>query len=211
VSGRKRVQQAHVRTNSVKDSICSVKEQAVRFEQLWSNYVTGNPYKPNGLESDNYDNQCAIRISATLHKLGIEMRSFSQKSVKPMAGRETLGRILLDGKPAATRAQELAEWLKLQPFCGLPREPEDITGQHWEEKIKGRTGIIMFHAYWLRSGETVPSGGHIDLWNGSRLTYNGVTGTVETFARFRLGIHRPWLPLYSDLRSARLILFFFIP
>jgi len=211
VSGQKRVQQARIRTNSVKDSLCSVEAPAVRFADLWGNYVSGNPYQPDGSESEEYGNQCAIRISATLHKVGIEMRSFSQKSVKPMAGRKTLGRILLDGKPAATRAQELAEWLKLQPFCGLPPEPENITGQDWEAKIKGRTGIIMFHAYWYRSGETVPSGGHIDLWNGSRLTYNGITGTVETFARFRLGIHRPWLPLYSDLRSAQLILFFFIP
>ena len=40
----------------------------------------------------------------------------------------------------------------LQPFCGLPKKPEDITGKDWKSKDKGRTGIIMFHAYWTRDG-----------------------------------------------------------
>lgn len=52
------------------------------------------------------------------------------------------------------------------------------------------------------------SGGHIDLWNESRLTNNGLTGTLETFARFTLGINNPWIPVYSDLRNSKLILFF---
>lgn len=64
--------------------------------------------------------------------------------------------------------------------------------------------------YWTRGGEAPASasGGHIDLWNGSRLTNNGVAGTLETFARFTLGINNPWIPVYSDLRKSKLILFF---
>ena len=84
-----------VRTNPVKQSICKVSVPPVTFAQLWDNYVTGNPYDdPTGA----YANQCAIRMSATLHRIGIEMKSFSQKLVKPAPGKASLGRILLDGK-----------------------------------------------------------------------------------------------------------------
>jgi len=68
----------------------------------------------------------------------------------------------------------------------------------------------MFDRYWTRDGESAAaaSGGHIDLWNGSRLTNNGVLGTIETFGRFTLGINNPWIPVYSDLRKSKTILFF---
>lgn len=204
------VQQAKVRTNTVKDSICKIGVPAVKFSELWDNYVTGSPYKPAEGDKGDYSNQCALRMSATFHKIGIQMKSFSQKTVKPMPGAQVLGRVIMDGFPSAARAYELGEWLKLQPFCGLPNQPENVTGKDWESKVKGRTGIIMFHAYWTREGEATAnaSGGHIDLWNGSRLTNNGVTGTIETFARFTLGINRPWPHVYSDLRDSQTILFF---
>jgi len=197
-------QKATVQTNAVKDSVCKVGVPPVTFAQLWNSYVTGKPYDdPSG----QYANQCAIRMSATLHRVGVEMKSFSQKVVKPAPGKATLGRILLNGKPAATRADEMAAWLKLQPFCGLPSNPEEVTGSDWESKVKGRTGIIFFGEYWARDGESAAnaSGGHIDLWNGSRLTNNGFLGTLETFARFTLGIRSG--PGYSDLGKSRRILF----
>src|SRR5579863_6462 len=104
-----------VRTNSTPNSIKEVQLKVLTFQELWDNYVTGNPYNdPSG----KYKNQCAIRMSATLHRVGIEMRSFSQKLIQPMPGKATLGRIMLDGKPTATRAYELAEWLKLRPIAG---------------------------------------------------------------------------------------------
>ncbi|WP_293936559.1 type VI secretion system amidase effector protein Tae4 [Iodobacter sp.] len=204
---QKLVQQAKVKTNLTKGSICSIDVQAVTFKSLWDNYVTGSPYDD---PSKTHSNQCAIRMSATLHKVGVEMKSFSQKTVKPEAGKESIGRILLNGKATSTRADEMASWLKQQPFCGLPKEPENITGKDWESKVKDRTGIIFFGGYWTREGEegAGASGGHIDLWNGSRLTNNGTLGTVETFMRFRLGIHRPWPRVYSDLRASKTILFF---
>lgn len=203
-------QQAKIKTNTTKDSVCKIDVPVVKFADLWKNYVTGAPYKPGEGDKGDYSNQCALRMSATFHKAGIKMLSFSQKTVKPMPGTKVLGRVMLNGSPAAARAYELSEWLKLQPFCGLPKKPENITGKDWESKVKGRTGIIMFHAYWTRSGEAPASasGGHIDLWNGSRLTNNGLTGTLETFARFTLGINNPWIPVYSDLRNSKLILFF---
>jgi Type VI secretion system (T6SS), amidase effector protein 4 len=203
------VQQAKVKTNTVKDSVCKIDVPVVKFSDLWNNYVTGSPYKPGPNEGD-YGNQCALRMSATFHKVGIQMKSFSQKIVKPMPGAKVLGRVIMNGLPAASRAYELGEWLKLQPFCGLPKQPETITGKDWESKVRGRTGIIMFHAYWARDTDSSgqASGGHIDLWNGNRLTNNGIIGTLETFARFTLGIHRPWPHVYSDLRDSKKIMFF---
>jgi hypothetical protein len=185
-----------VKTNTTPDSRMCLQVQAITFQQLWDNYVTGNPY-----DDPAYDNQCAIRLSATLHKVGVEMKSFSQKLVKPSPGTSSIGRILLNGKPAATRANEMAEWLRLRPFCGLPAQPENITGKDWESKVRGRSGIIFFGGYWARSKKEVdPTGGHIDLWNGDKMTGFG------TGMRARFGIVIPGI--WSDLREAKTILFF---
>lgn len=206
------VQNANVRTNTIKDSVCKIDVPAVKFADLWDNYVTGAPYQPGPNDNGDYSNQCALRMSATFHKVGIKMLSFSQKSVKPMPGAQTLGRVMMDGLAAAVRAYELGEWLKLQPFCGLPKQPENITGNDWESRIKGRTGIIMFHAYWTRPGEAPAnaSGGHIDLWNGRRMTISGAEGLIAVVGR-RIGISSAHIPGtsigYSDLSKAKLILF----
>jgi hypothetical protein len=205
-------QSAKVRTNATPNSICKIQIEAVKFADLWNNYVDGSPYKPEPNDKGDYSNQCALRMSATFHRAGVQMKSFSQRSVKPMPGAQTLGRVMMDGYPAAVRAYELGEWLKLQPFCGLPQEPENITGKGWESKVKGRTGIIMFHAYWARAGETPvnASGGHIDLWNGQRMTVSGPEGFLVMLGR-RIGISNAHIPGtsigYSDLGNARLILF----
>ena len=192
-----------IRTNATPNSIKEVQLKTVTFQELWDNYVTGDLYSdPSG----QYKNQCAVRMSATFHTVGIEMKSFSQKLVKPMPGKPVLGRILLDGQATATRAYELAEWLKLQPFAGI-RSPEDITGPAWRNNVAGRTGIIFFYGYWQQDGDSPDSlsGGHIDLWNGSRLTNNGALGALETFARFTLNMRTG--PGYSDLGKSKQILF----
>ena len=143
---QKLVQQAKVKTNLTKGSICSINVQAVTFENLWNNYVKGQPYTDSktGKVPEGSENQCAIRLSATLHNVGVEMKSFSEKTVKPEPGKKSIGRILLNGKATSTRADEMASWLRQQPFCGLPKEPENITGKDWESKVKDRTGIIFF-------------------------------------------------------------------
>jgi hypothetical protein len=106
-----------VQTNSIPGSVKQVELRVLTFKELWNNYPSGDPYNdPTG----EYKNQCAIRMSVTFHRVGSEMKSFSQKLIKPMPGKLTLGRLLLDGKPTATRAYELAEWLKLRPFAELP-------------------------------------------------------------------------------------------
>lgn len=193
-----------VRTNPRPGSTKPTQVRAVTFKQLWDNYPSGNPY-----DDPAYTNQCAIRMSVTFHRVGIDMRSFSSTRVKPQDGQSSIGRILLDGKPTATRANELGQWLKHQPIGGLGK-PENITGADWKSKIKGRTGVIMFDGYWMRGGESAAnaSGGHIDLWNGKELTSNGLMGSIETFMRFSLDIDAPWPRVYSDLGKSKTILFF---
>ncbi|ABI86618.1 hypothetical protein CRM91_27880 [Burkholderia ambifaria] len=180
-------------TNKTEKSKKSVQLQALSFQELWNAYPTKDPYDdPTG----EYENQCAIRMSVTFHKVGSSMKSFSQNVLKPMPGKKTLGRLILDGKATATRAYELAEWLKLHPFLGVGR-PEDISGPDWQDKIKGRTGIIYFFGYWRQDGDSADalSGGHIDLWNKDTLT-----PSFASLWRFRLG-QRTFPDLLSRLRG----------
>ncbi|RQP36577.1 type VI secretion system amidase effector protein Tae4 [Burkholderia ubonensis] len=185
-----------VRTNTTPDSIKVVQLRAVTFKELWDAYPSGNPY-----DNPAYSNQCAIRMSVAFHRVGIEMKSFSSKLVKPLGGQSSIGRILLNGKATATRANELGAWLRLQPFAGLGRA-ENVTGEGWRDRVKGRTGIIMFDGYWTRDGEAEgnASGGHIDLWNGEKLTGFG------TGLRTRWNVVIPGL--WSDFRKSKTIIFF---
>lgn len=192
-------QQAQVRTNTTKDSVCRIGIDAVTFARLWASYPSGHPYvdSKTGKPPPGFSNQCAIKVSMAIHGAGIEMKSFRGNAIK------------IDGFTTSYVAEQLASWLKLQPFCGLPKEPENVTGKHWEVAIKGRTGIIFFANYWKRDGEsTTPTGDHIDLWNGSRLTAN-----APNLVR-RFGISSiQWLPgplsayNFSDLGNSTKILF----
>lgn len=105
---------------------------------------------------------------------------------------------------AAIRAQELAAWLKLQDTSRSAARARVDSRPEWQEKIKGRPGIVYFADYWRRPAEKDSTGDHIDLWNGRRLTASGLEGTLVTFMRFGLGINSGIL--YSDLGSARAIL-----
>ncbi|WP_193097947.1 type VI secretion system amidase effector protein Tae4 [Burkholderia sp. Z1] len=195
----------NVRTNDTPKSKKSVQLKALSFQELWNAYPKKDPYDdPTG----EYENQCAIRMSVTFHGVGSDMKSFSQNVLKPMPGKRTLGRLILGGKATATRAYELAEWLKLRPFLGLGN-PENITGPDWQTKIKNRTGIIYFFGYWRQDGDSADalSGGHIDLWNKDTLT-----PSVVSFLRFRIGMSQFRNPLtngnwFSDLANSKEILF----
>lgn len=199
-----------VRTNNTPLSQKDVALKVLTFQELWRAYPTKDPYDdPTG----EYENQCSIRMSVTFHSIGSDMKSFSQKVLEPMPGKRTLGRLILNGKATATRAYELAAWLKLRPFLGLGK-PENITGQDWQDRIKGRTGIIYFFGYWRQDGDPADalSGGHIDLWNNDTLTPSAVS-----FWRFRIGVRRMINPVdylrgrrgnwYSDLADSKEILF----
>ncbi len=186
-------QKAKVRTNATPQSICSVQVTPVRFADLWAGYPKEHdPYRDaKGRVPAGFDNQCAIRMSSTLHHVGVTMKSFKGAAVQ------------LDGQRAAIRAEEFAAWLKLQPFCGLPSKPQPVTGPDWQQKIKGKTGIIFFKDYWARDGEVShASGDHVDLWNKDRLTPG-----FASFLRFTVGLRASSLLGFSDLGKAKEILF----
>jgi hypothetical protein len=202
MGSRALVQQTRVRTNTTKDSICSVHVEAVTFAKLWASYPSGHPYldPKTGETPPGYENQCAIKVSVAIHGAGIEMKSFHGAVV------------MMNGLKTAVAATQLANWLKLQPFCGLPTAPEKVTGANWQDKIHGKTGIVYFENYWARSAkekaDEKPSGDHIDLWNGSRLTAGGVS-FFSTLGR-RMGFNSigggtAWG--YSDLGRSTEILF----
>lgn len=167
----------------------------VRFSSLWAGYPSSKPYidAKTGKVPEGYENQCAIKVSVALVNAGERLKSFRGAAVS------------INGNPAAVRAQELAAWLHKANIPGLPALPESLAGKDWQSKIKGRTGIIYFADYWLRKDEKMPSGDHIDLWNGSRLTASGLEGALVTMARFGLGIESG--PGFSDLGKATTILF----
>ena len=186
-----------VETNRTPGSIKEVYLNVVTFQDLWNAYPNQeDPFRdPKTGEIPPYaDNQCAIRLSITLHRVGIEMKSYRGED-----------QIRIDGKRTSLRASVMAQWLKLRPFAGLPF-PIDITGADWQDRIKGRTGIVFFSRYWARKtdspGET--TGDHIDLWNGRKLTSPGVEGWATTFMRFTVGVSSAW---YSDLGKSKHILF----
>jgi hypothetical protein len=184
-----------VPTNTTPNSRATVQLKKVSFAELWDAYPGGIPYidPETGEAPPGFENQCAIRLSVTLHKVGIEMQSF-----------RGTGQIRLGSKRTAVLASEMADWLRLKPMAGIGT-PENITGKNWQEKIKGRTGIVAFKNYWIRDGQSAASGGHIDLWNGSRMTSGNIRGAVTNFLRFNVGLESG--PGYSDLGKATEILF----
>lgn len=168
----------------------------VTFRALWAGYPGGKPYldPKTGSPPKGFENQCAIKVSVALQASGVDMRSFRGAHV------------VVNGKTAATHAEELASWLQKQRIAGISSSPKNTTGEKWQESIKGRTGIVFFANYWARPGETKsPTGDHIDLWNGSRLTASGLEGAVVTLLRFGLGVDSG--PGFSDLGKATTIFF----
>jgi len=168
----------------------------VSFRALWDGYPGSKPYvdAKTGDPPKGFENQCAIKVSVALRAAGVDLASFRGAHVQ------------VNGKLAAIRAEELAAWLKAQHIAGIATAPADITGEKWQDTIKGKTGIVFFANYWARPGEAAhPTGDHIDLWNGSRLTASGFEGAAVTLLRFGLGVNAG--PGFSDLGKATTILF----
>ena len=160
--GNALAQKTRVRTNLRTDSVCSMQVQAAEFATLWASYPDNPPFVDprTGKPPPGYENQCAIKVSVSIHGVGVEMKSFRGAAEK------------LNGLPAALLGSQLAAWRKQQPFYGLPTSPENVTGAGWQNKIRGRTGIVYFADYWARNARAKasgkPTGDYIDLWNGSR-------------------------------------------
>jgi hypothetical protein len=183
------VQQAKVRTNTVKDSVCKLNVDTVKFTDLWSSYPNSDPCEAKDEQGNKkFKNQCAIRLSYALKKAGVTFKSYPSK--RKCWFHPDDDHILA--------AKELADWLELQPFVGC-KKSETVTGENWREKVKERTGIICFEDYYAPSEGS--GGDHIDLWNGSRMT------DLSSGLRTRFGIVIP-SGIWSDLRKAKKIRFF---
>lgn len=188
---KKMVQSAEIKTNITKDSICKIEMHAVKFDDLWEAYPSTDPCDAKDAQGGKqFKNQCAIRVSYALKKVGVTFKSYPKK--RKCWVHQEADHILA--------AKELADWLELQPFVGC-RKSENVTDVHWVERVKGRTGIICFEDYYAPSEGS--GGDHIDLWNGNEMT--GFMSGLRT----RFGIVVPF-GVWSDLRKAKKIRFFHI-
>ncbi|PTT84529.1 hypothetical protein DBR42_15020 [Pelomonas sp. HMWF004] len=166
----------------------------ITFRKLWENYPSSHPYVDSkGNTPKGFENQCAIKVSAALIGAGQALERYQGATV-------TVGSARM-----AIRAEELAAWLRSNAPLVLRQQHMPITGKDWQDKIKDKTGVVFFQDYWLRPGEKQPTGDHIDLWNGSRLTASGLEGLAVTALRFGLGINSG--PGFSDLGKAKRIEF----
>ncbi|RKE34465.1 type VI secretion system (T6SS) effector Tae4 (amidase) [Paraburkholderia sp. BL23I1N1] len=193
---------AVVRTNSTPGSVKVVEPKVVIFSEFWRAYPQSEPCINPSTGKPAFEDECAIRLGTCFANVGITNRSFKGQ------------KCWFHGHPPChmLRAKEIAEWLNRRPFAGCP-VAETVTGRDWQTCAKGRTGIIFFGSYWRRSlKERNPSGDHIDLWNGERLT-----PSTETTLRFDIGIPKLWNPLsvigvgpenlFSNLADAKQISF----
>jgi hypothetical protein len=169
------------------------------FADLKANYPTGAPCAQNV-----FKNQCAIKLAVSLQLAGVSLKTFHGAC----CGQHSHIKHVL-------RAEEFADWLKKRYLASWPN-PSDITGEDWQDKAIGKTGVIFFKDYWLRKGEKSPTGDHIDLWDKDKLVSGGVVG----FTRFTLGINSLDLSLidsslgtnlsFSDLGKSKQILLWVI-
>jgi hypothetical protein len=191
---------------------CGPATSLPRFADMWRGFPQGHPsderWEKDIIEQGitlahkgelKYPDQCAIKLCVALHAGGVDMQAYPGAAT------------VIGGKRTGLRAAEVAAWLNTQAFCGLPLALR-VTGADWQARIAGKTGIIYFANYWRRSGESKPTGDHIDLWNQSTLS-----PSLESFFRFRLGIDRIPNPFellrgqqsnwYSNLDEATEIMF----
>ncbi len=175
----------------------------VQFSELWyrhpANLATSAPcVAPQTLTNVEgkqivagfpvYPNQCAIRMGVCLKHAGVDPGLFSGLAHCGVHAKEEMHII---------RAQQLADHLAGLSLPGLGRV-EKITGtdaKAFYPKLIGRTGIIYIKDYWRRSGESAPTGDHIDVWNGYR---SSTKWLMEWFS---------WTGYYSNYAEAREIWF----
>ena len=97
-------------------------------------------------------------------------------------------------------ASELATGLKKAKIEGIAA-PIDVVAKDFKAQIAGKKGIIYFEDYWLRAEDKQgnPTGDHIDLWNGSRLT------DFTSWFRVQMGIS--YEGVWSDFEKSKKIIF----
>lgn len=196
-----------IRTNSNTDSQKEIRLKTLKFADLWGAYPSNKiaHLEPKS-RKDAFSDHCAINVSDALYKCGVLLKSFKKQRCWscPTPDPETKKGI------HAIRAQELSDYLETRPFAGCPKALV-LTGENFEDSVKGKTGIIFFQDYWLRAGETTPTGDHIDLWKKNELAGSG---SVASFFRVTLpGTTETLTGLFgdgarvSDLTKAKKVIF----
>jgi hypothetical protein len=186
-----------VKTNNILNSKKNIVKKVICFEELWDAY----PYdiiihnSENG--SDLFDNHCAIHLSHAFYLNGILLKGY--KGTKCWGCPQSNGQ----GGIHAIRAQELADYLKEQPFAGCPK-PIQLSGSTFLENVRGKKGIIFFKDYWRRPNEEYFTGDHIDLWDGTKLAS---IGWLRTWLRLRFPDLAEALYDISDLKRSSSVLF----
>lgn len=158
----------------------------ITFRKLWDRHPTiaGDDNPCTTKNKKNFQNQCAIRVGAALARCGYDTRRIP-------GARHCWHHPTASGHVLA--AEELAQGLARVPVPGLA-PVERYSSSEFMDKAAGKTGIVFFKDYWHRSQDTQgsPTGDHIDLWNGSRLT------DWRTWARFHMRIGNIGMHSLSD-------------
>lgn len=125
------------------------------FQTMWNAYPTGaspDVRKQLGgkVDDDRYENTCAIRMSATLNKVG-------RKVPNNPPGLYTVKD--KDKNNIALRMKELADYLEKQWGKAIVRAKRPGS----KHAFQGKQGVIAFIGIPGYTG-----GGHIDLWDGQK-------------------------------------------
>lgn len=191
--------QSSGRSNNRASSTQRIPLKPVKFKDLLAFYPEGHPC------DEYFKDQCSIKVSVALQGAGISMKTYTSSGRQKCWFHKDIIHAL--------RAEELAGWLNLRYVAGIPKA-QDITGEDWEEKVDGKTGIIFFKDYWRRENEKTPSGDHIDLWNKDILGSKGLAGWLRYVGINSVNINIDFLDIHwtlSDLRQSKKILFWEIP
>lgn len=160
--------------------------KTITFNELWKNYPSEHPC------NKELRDQCAIKMGVALTKAGVDTTKLVSAKRHCWFHKNSEGHVLA--------ADELASGLKKTKLSGISSAIE-VTGINFKARLAGQKGIVFFEDYWLRATDNPgkPTGDHIDLWNGSRLS------DWSSWVRIQFGLVIP--DVWSDLEKAKKILF----
>jgi hypothetical protein len=149
----------------------------------------------------SYHNQCAIRMGVALRRAGVTIEQMGGVTTCEYHPRSELH---------CLNAEQTASGIARLRFDNLaPMEVlSGVNAAEFYHKLYGRKGIVFFADYWSRTvtinnkdgtresiTESVPTGDHVDVWNGYRTTASWL---MEWFS---------WLGYYHTYVKAREIRF----
>jgi len=159
----------------------------ILFDDLWKAYPKDYP-----CDKKVFSNQCAIKVGTALAKCGVKTTALVAKGRHCWQHKDIEGHVL--------SASELAAGLRKAKVDGIAASI-DVVAKDFKAQIAGKKGIIYFEDYWLRAEDKQgnPTGDHIDLWNGSRLT------DFTSWFRVQMGIS--YEGVWSDFEKSKKIIF----